>query len=105
MHWNKQSLATLTAYDATKGLVMLDPIPELPDNTPISEVDLPARIRNVLADAGLKTVGEVRESSDDMLLSLQDLGKGSVALLRERLGLPSKDGVRPVGLGLKAKGK
>jgi DNA-directed RNA polymerase alpha subunit len=84
---------------------MLDPIPELPDNTPISEVDLPARIRNVLADAGLKTVGEVRESSDDMLLSLQDLGKGSVALLRERLGLPSTDGVRPVGLGLKAKGK
>ena len=82
---------------------MLDPIPELPDNTPISEVDLPARIRNVLADAGLKTVGEVRESSDDMLLSLQDLGKGSVALLRERLGLPSTDGVRPVGLGLKAK--
>jgi DNA-directed RNA polymerase alpha subunit len=78
MHWNKQSLATLTAYDATKGLVMLDPIPELPDNTPISEVDLPARIRNVLADAGLKTVGEVRESSDDMLLS-RSLGEPSSA--------------------------
>ena len=62
MHWNKQSLATLKAYHATKGLVMLDPIPELPDNTPISEVDLPARIRNVLAGAGLKTVGEVRSN-------------------------------------------
>ncbi len=94
MHWNKQSLATLKAYHATKGLVMLDPIPELPDNMPISEVDLPARIRNVLADAGLKTVGEVREASDELLLSLDDIGKISVTLLRETLGLPSSHGVR-----------
>jgi hypothetical protein len=40
-----------------------------------------------------------------MLLSLQDLGPGSVTSLRETLGLSSTDGVRPVGLGLKAKGK
>ena len=33
---------------------MLDPTPELPDDTPISEVEFPARIRNVLAAAGLK---------------------------------------------------
>jgi hypothetical protein len=45
----------------------------------------------------LKTVGEIREASDAMLLSLQDLGKGSVADLRETLGLPSTDGVRPLG--------
>ena len=82
---------------------MLDPTPELPDDTPISDVEFPARIRNVLAAAGLKTVGEVREISDDTLLSFQDCGKGSVAQLRETLGLPSTDGVRPVGLGLKAK--
>ena len=84
---------------------MLDPTPELPDDTPISDVEFPARIRNVLAAAGLKTVGEVRETSDKILLSFQDLGKASVAHLRETLGRPSTDGVRPVGLGLKAKGK
>jgi hypothetical protein len=46
---------------------------------------------------GLKTVGEVREISDDTLLSFQDFGKGSVTLLRESLGLPSCDGVRSLG--------
>jgi hypothetical protein len=44
-----------------------------------------------------RTVGEVREASDDMLLSLPDLGHGSVTHLRETLGLPSRDGVRPLG--------
>ena len=74
---------------------MLDPTPELPDDTPISDVEFPSRIRNVLAAAGLKTLGEVRETSDEILLSFQDLGKASVAHLRETLGLPSTDGVRP----------
>jgi hypothetical protein len=68
---------------------MLDPTPELPDNTLVSQVKLTA--------AGLRTVGEVREASDDMLLSLPDLGHGSVTHLRETLGLPSRDGVRPLG--------
>ena len=76
--------------------MMFDPTPELPDATPISEVELPARIRNALASAGLNTVGEVRETSDEILLSFQDLGMTSVAHLRETLGLPSTDGVRPV---------
>ena len=75
----------------------LDPIPELPDNTPISDVDFPARIRSVLVDAGLKTVGQVRETPDEVLLSFLDFGKGSVTLLRETLGLASADGVRPAG--------
>jgi DNA-directed RNA polymerase alpha subunit len=75
---------------------LLDPTPELPDDTPLSDVEFPARIRNVLAAAGLKTVGEVREVSDDTLLSFQDFGKCSVALLRETLGFPSCDGVRPL---------
>jgi hypothetical protein len=43
-----------------------------------------------------KTVGEVREISDETLLSFQDLGTASVAHLRETLGLPSSDGVRPL---------
>src|SRR5258705_13236550 len=76
---------------------MLDPTPELPDDTPISDVEFPARIRNGLAAAGLKTVGEGRETWDEILLSFQDLGKGAVAHLRETLGLTSTDGVRPLG--------
>jgi DNA-directed RNA polymerase alpha subunit len=66
---------------------MLDPTPELPDDTLISDVEFPVRIRNVLAAAGLKTVGEVREISDEILISFQDLGKASVTHLRETLGL------------------
>jgi len=79
----------------------IDPTPELPDDTPISDVEFPSRIRNALVAAGLQTVGEVRETSDEILLSFPDLGKGSVAHLRETLGLPSTDGVRPVALKAK----
>jgi DNA-directed RNA polymerase alpha subunit len=75
----------------------LDPTPGLPDDTPISGVELPARIRNALVAAGIETVGEVRETADETLLSFQDLGKSSVAHIRETLGLPSTDGVRPSG--------
>jgi len=74
---------------------LLDPTPELPDDTMIQDVRFATRIRNALNAAGLKTVGEVRETSDATLLSLQDLGHNSVAHLRETLGLPSRDGVRP----------
>jgi DNA-directed RNA polymerase alpha subunit len=74
---------------------MLDPTPELLDDTLISRVDFPTRMQNVLSGAGIRTVGEVRESSDDMLRSLPDLGKVSVDHLRKTLGLPSCDGVRP----------
>ena len=76
---------------------MLYPAPELPDDTPIENVRFSTMVRNALTTAGLKTVGEIRETSDAMLLNLQDLGKGSVAHLRETLGLPSTDGVRPLG--------
>ena len=73
---------------------MLDPTPELPDDTLISDVKLSTRIRNALTVAGLKTVGEVREASDATLLSLQDRGQGSLTQLRVTLGLPSCHGVR-----------
>ena len=74
---------------------LVDPTPELPDDTPIDRVRLPTPIHNVLAAAGLKTVGEVRETADETLLSFQDLGPDSVTYLRKTLGLPSTDGVRP----------
>jgi hypothetical protein len=61
--------------------------PELLDDTLMSRVQLPTRIQNALFGAGLRTVGEVREASDEMLLSLPDLGRGSVKHLRDTLGL------------------
>jgi len=77
--------------------VFLYPTPELPDDTLIANVRFSTRVRNALSAAGIQTVGEIREASDKALLSLQDLGQGSVAHLRETLGLPSTDGVRPLG--------
>ena len=79
---------------------LLSPTPELPDDTPVERLDMAPRIQHVLKTEGLKTVGEVRETADDVLLSFQNLGIGSVAYLRETLGLPSCDGVRPT-TGLK----
>jgi DNA-directed RNA polymerase alpha subunit len=99
---NRERLkAERLAREAVAG-PMLYPAPELPDDTPIDNVRFSTRIRAAVTAAGWKTVGEIRETSDATLLSLQDLGKGSVAHLRETLGLPSKAGVRPQGL--KAKG-
>jgi DNA-directed RNA polymerase alpha subunit len=75
---------------------MIAPTPELPDDTPIERVIFSTMIQNALRAAGLKTVGEVREISDETLISLPDFGVGSLSALREKLGLPSTDGVRPV---------
>jgi DNA-directed RNA polymerase alpha subunit len=65
---------------------MVAPTPELPDDTPIERVRFSTRIQNALRAADLKTVGEVREMSDETLISLPDLGKGSLAALRGNLG-------------------
>jgi DNA-directed RNA polymerase alpha subunit len=101
-HENRERLRTARLAREAETGPMLYPAPELPDSTPVDNVRFSARIRKALTAAGLKTIGEIREASDATLLSLQDLGPGSVAHLRETLGLPSKDGVRPIGL--KAKG-
>ena len=74
--------------------MFLYPTPELPDDTPIDHVRFSTRIRRVLKISGITTVGDVRKSSDKTLLSLQDLGPGSVTHLRETLG---SDGVRASG--------
>ena len=62
---------------------LLNPTPNLPDDTPIDRIRFPTRIRNVLAAEQLKTVGEVREASDETLMTLPDLGRGSIAYLRK----------------------
>jgi DNA-directed RNA polymerase alpha subunit len=65
----------------------LYPTPALPDDTPLEHVHFSTRIRNALEFGGLKTAGDVRAASDDVLLSFQNLGHGSVHHLRETLGL------------------
>ena len=72
---------------------MIDPAPELPDNTLIESVRLPQRIRNLLNSAGLKTVGEFRDKADAEFLSLPSVDKNSLQYLRRTLGLPSSQGV------------
>jgi len=42
----------------------------------------------------MKTIGEIREASDAKLLSLPGFGKGSVAHLRQTLGLTLAAGLR-----------
>jgi DNA-directed RNA polymerase alpha subunit len=83
------------AREAVAGPVLY-PAPELSDDTPIENVRFCTRIRNAPTTVGWKNVGQIREESDATLLNLQDFGKGSVAHLRETLGLPSTDGVRPM---------
>ena len=86
-HENRERLREARlAREAVAG-PMLYPAPELSDQTLIQNVRFSTRIRNALNAAGMKTIGEIRETSDDNLLSFQDLGPGSIAYLRETLGL------------------
>jgi DNA-directed RNA polymerase alpha subunit len=94
-HENEQRLRQARLAPDTAAGTKLDPTPELPDLTLIERVQFSTRIRNALNAAGMKSIGDVREASDATLLSLPDLGPGSVAFLREKLGLPSTEGVRP----------
>jgi DNA-directed RNA polymerase alpha subunit len=73
---------------------MIDPSPELPDDTLIERVELPRKVKDTLVTAGLRTVGDIRETPDSAILQIQNLGKSSLPLLRETLGLPSSQGVR-----------
>jgi len=66
--------------------MLIYPTPETPDDTRIEDIRFPTRVRNALAEIGLKTVGEIRESSDEALRSIPNLGTGSVAYLRQVLG-------------------
>jgi hypothetical protein len=72
---------------------MLDPAPNLPDDTLIEMVRFSPLIRKSLNAAGLKTIGEIRAMSDDKLRIMRGVGAGSFAYLRTT-----------IGTGLKAKG-
>jgi DNA-directed RNA polymerase alpha subunit len=73
---------------------MIDPSPELPDDMPINAVELPAKMKDALVAAGLKTVGDIREKPDAEILEIETIGKSSLTFLRNTLGLPSSLGVR-----------
>lgn len=64
----------------------INPTPDLSDNTPISDLDLPPRIKNALERNGLETVRDIRETSDRSFLSFQDMGPRSLIFLRSALG-------------------
>ena len=66
------------------GLASADPNPNLPDDTLIEIVRFrPFSEAHVL---GLKTIGEVRATSDADLLLIPDLGNESVRYLRKMVG-------------------
>lgn len=73
---------------------MIDPVPELPDDTLIAHLKLPPIVQQALATADLRTVGEVREAPDAKILRIPELGESLLPLLRQILGLPSSIGVR-----------
>ena len=69
---------------------ILYPAPGLPDDTPIENVRFTTRVKNALTHAGVKTIGEIRGASDATLLSFPDMGRESVAYLRDKLGVKAK---------------
>jgi DNA-directed RNA polymerase alpha subunit len=87
-----ERLARESADPAGGRLVV--PTPQLPDDTPIDTLRLTTRMREALRAEGLKTVGEIREKSDRQLLTIRDLGNGSIAQLRASLGVASVRAVR-----------
>jgi DNA-directed RNA polymerase alpha subunit len=63
-----------------------NPDPNLPDDLSIDQVRLRPGVKRALVAAGLKTIGDVRKTSDAMLSSIQNLGRKSITRLRNELG-------------------
>ncbi|MGP8123725.1 MAG: DNA-directed RNA polymerase subunit alpha C-terminal domain-containing protein [Xanthobacteraceae bacterium] len=97
----QQNLERLRAERRAREAVagpMLRPLPGLPDATPVEQLKLTPRIKQILQAAGVKTVGDIRRRSDKELRSLPKLGPGAVKSLRESLGPASAaepDGTKP----------
>jgi hypothetical protein len=54
---------------------MIDPSPELPDDTLIESVELPPKVKHTLVTAGLEPVGDIRETPDSEILQIQISGR------------------------------
>jgi hypothetical protein len=57
---------------------MLKPSPQLSDDVLLSDLTIPAHIRNALAAQGVRTVGEVRKIPDKTLFSFPKVGHRSI---------------------------
>jgi hypothetical protein len=68
---------------------MFDPVPNLPDDTPIETVRFSTIVRNGLLLAGFKTIGEIRATADSDLRRTRRFGPGRLAYLRRTLGVKS----------------
>jgi DNA-directed RNA polymerase alpha subunit len=60
-----------------------------PNDTPLIETDLPARLQHALSAEGIRTVGDVRNLSDLDLRCIRRVGNQSFRLLRKMFG-PSR---------------
>jgi hypothetical protein len=69
---------------------MFDPAHNLPDDTLIEKVRFPTVLRNALISAGIKTIGDIRATSDVELGRMRWIGKESLAYLRRTLGKAKK---------------
>jgi hypothetical protein len=63
-----------------------DQIRLLPDDASIDDSGLPTIVKNALLAAGLKTVGQVRETPDKVILRQRRIAKGRLRLVRNILG-------------------
>jgi hypothetical protein len=61
-------------------LAMLDPSTDLPDDTSVETVLFTTRILDSLSYA-VRTIGGIRESSDETLAGVPDLRRGSIRWL------------------------
>ncbi len=65
--------------------MLLHPTSKLPNDTPIKQVRFTWEMRRALIDAGLTTVGAVREAADETLLGLK-MTRGLADHIRSSLG-------------------
>ena len=70
---------------------MFDLESDPPDDTLVEMVRLPTRIRNAVKFAGLKTIGDLQETTDATFASIPNLGPGSVKWLRAKLSERRRD--------------
>ena len=84
-HMDRQSETTSLAQRRSLGSVRgLFPVLRVGD-TPIHEIRLPWSMRRTLHSAGLITIGDVREATNETLLGLK-LNSGAVDFIRATLG-------------------
>jgi DNA-directed RNA polymerase alpha subunit len=61
----------------------LDPVlPQMPDETKISALNLPARVRNLLQNEGIESLSQLRKLTFMDLLRIPGCGRKSIELIQ-----------------------